>query len=230
MNKMIDSEPIDVDKVKDIKEGEIRAMYPTCLGWVESRLPKNAIDRLWSYEESAKKDWRSKLAGNISSSLQLQDIDDWFYLKFLSPLQNAFEKEFEAIGDGVPTSHGHPYTLGSFWINYQKQHEFNPPHIHTGVYSFTIWLKIPTDFREQHSLPWVEAANTSCASNFEFQYMNILGSMKSYSYKLDPSKEGIILFFPSELSHQVFPFYNCDEDRVSISGNLVLNSKKYQSV
>ena len=99
-----------------------------------------------------------------------------------------------------------------------------------GVYSFTIWLKIPTDFREQHSLPWVEASNTSCASNFEFQYMNILGSMKSYSYKLDPSKEGIILFFPSELSHQVFPFYNCDEDRVSISGNLVLNSKKYQSV
>ena len=59
----------------------------------------------------------------------------------------------------------------------------------------------------------------------------ILAYGKDYKFEYtDPSKEGIILFFPSELSHQVFPFYNCDEDRVSISGNLVLNSKKYQSV
>ena len=34
--------------------------------------------------------------------------------------------------------------------------------------------------------------------------------------------EGTILFFPSELKHTVYPFYNCEEDRISISGNIAI--------
>ena len=41
-------------------------------------------------------------------------------------------------------------------------------------------------------------------------------------------QEGKMVFFPSALNHQVFPFYESDEERVSISGNIwfVYNKKK----
>ena len=43
---------------------------------------------------------------------------------------------------------------------------------------------------------------------------------------MNPEMEGTMLFFPSKLSHEVFPFFNCDEDRISISGNIKLNTTK----
>ena len=32
--------------------------------------------------------------------------------------------------------------------------------------------------------------------------------------------EGFMCLFPATTIHQVFPFYNCEDDRISISGNL----------
>ena len=32
--------------------------------------------------------------------------------------------------------------------------------------------------------------------------------------------ENSMLFFPAELRHQVYPFYNCDEPRITIAGNV----------
>ena len=34
-------------------------------------------------------------------------------------------------------------------VQFLFQNEFNPMHDHTGTYSFVIWLKIPTNFKEQ---------------------------------------------------------------------------------
>ena len=42
------------------------------------------------------------------------------------------------------------YHLSNFWVNFQHQHEFNPAHNHTGIYSFVVWLQIPTTHREQN--------------------------------------------------------------------------------
>ena len=41
--------------------------------------------------------------------------------------------------------------------------------------------------------------------------------------------EGTILFFPSQLQHTVYPFYNCEEDRISISGNIGFNTNQINS-
>jgi hypothetical protein len=35
-----------------------------------------------------------------------------------------------------------------------------------------------------------------------------------------------MLFFPSKLQHQVYPFYTSNKDRVSVSGNICLNVDK----
>jgi inosine/xanthosine triphosphate pyrophosphatase family protein len=42
----------------------------------------------------------------------------------------------------------------------------------------------------------------------------------------DKTFEGKIAFFPSKLSHCVYPFYSSDDVRISISGNIKLDSKK----
>ena len=39
-------------------------------------------------------------------------------------------------------------------------------------------------------------------------------------YQPSPALEGNILFFPAALRHTVYPFYNFDEPRISIAGNL----------
>jgi hypothetical protein len=43
---------------------------------------------------------------------------------------------------------------------------------------------------------------------------------------VDKTFEGKIAFFPSKLSHCVYPFYSSDGIRISISGNIKLDSKK----
>ena len=110
------------------------------------------------------------------------------------------------------------------WVNYQKQTEFNPRHNHTGIYSFVVWMKIPTNFKDQRKFKIAES-NSSMISNFVFDYKNMLGHETGSIYEMSPKMEGMMLFFPSELNHAVYPFYNCDEERISVSGNLMLDTK-----
>ena len=47
-----------------------------------------------------------------------------------------------------------------------------------------------------------------------------------FNYELGKNYEGKMLFFPSKLRHEVFPFYNCEEDRISISGNIFIDETR----
>ena len=190
-------------------------------------LPVNVMDKLWEYISRAKenpKSYKSKLAGNISSSLTLDDTDNWFFDNTCKRAIKEHKKTFsENLGFHSQSifKNNVPYTMVNLWVNFQKQHEFNPMHNHSGVYSFVVFMKIPTDWREQHEIPFVKDSNAPKASNFEFVYTDVMGNVTGYSYHLDSSFEGIMLFFPAEMMHQVYPFYNCEEERITISGNIV---------
>ena len=43
---------------------------------------------------------------------------------------------------------------------------------------------------------------------------------------MSPEDEGTMLFFPSQLDHQVYPFYDCDEERISVSGNIISDTSR----
>ena len=199
---------------------------PPNLGWLLHSLGDKEIDYLWNcIGEGNKEKVNAHLAGNINSSFPLYDKNEWFFKHTLCPLIRAYGDQFEDIGNNLPVLHAHPYTLKRWWVNYQKQHDFNPSHNHQGVYSFVIWLKIPTEHAEQNK---DNITNTPVRSAFQFHYQNILGQPKDFDYKLGKEYEGKMLFFPSKLLHQVYPFYNCDEDRISISGNININEyEKY---
>lgn len=203
---------------------EVRAIRPPNVGWLEVFLNKEAMDKLWSYVDVAKENVNHKLAGQITKSLKLEDKDDWFLNNVILQVRQKYEEEF-----GIPSEYKSFINdkwyveLKSFWVNFMNQNESNPYHNHTGVYSFNIWMKIPTDWKEQHELPIVKNSNFPTASNFQFFYTDMMGNQRAFDYRLDKSCEGKMVFFPAKLMHTVYPFYNCDETRISIAGNLGIN-------
>lgn len=208
-------------------EEDIKAIFPNELGWLEAKLKDEAIEYLWKTVDKYKQttDFRKKLAGNLSNSWLMEDENDWFWLNVLEPLCHQYAGTFQNMGNEVPVNHRHPYKLNSFWVNYQREHEFNPYHIHNAaVYSFVVWMQIPTDWREQHKLEHSAYTNDQASSNFVFYPQDILGRVNPKSYYLDKNSEGTILFFPAQLPHAVHPFFNCKEDRITISGNIALDT------
>ena len=204
---------------------EITVVKPPNVGWIEYKLNNQEMDYVWRCIENKKEFIKDTLVGHISSSYKLMDRGDWFWTNTIDPLVARYNESFDInLGSKVPTNNSHPYHMSSWWVNYQKKNEFNPIHDHNGVYSFVIWMKIPTDWKKQNINPLAATANTSCISSFQFSYHNILGDLLSYYYELSPQDEGTMILFPSVLRHQVYPFYECDEERISVSGNVLLNT------
>jgi len=207
----------------------VAAVCPDNYGWLEYKLSDKEMDYVWRRIDKKKGDAKHNLAGNITGSYSLVDRSDWFYLNVIQKLILLYADTFDNLGNTVPVSQTHPYYMNSWWVNFQKQHEFNPNHNHGGVYSFVIWMKIPTDYEDQKKLPIASTSNSGNISNFEFHYSNIFGETTFHTYRMSPDAEGTMLFFPSKLKHNVYPFYNCDEERISVSGNVMLNSSKLLS-
>ena len=204
----------------------IRTIHPNNLGWLEIKLDKVHLKHLWDCTKNPVSDYKSNLAGVISDSQLIIDKDDFFFKNVLAHACRKYEEDFTVVSGQIPTSESHPLFLSSMWVNYQKQTEYNPRHSHTGVYSFVVWMKIPTDFEDQRKLQ-IAKSNTNSISNFCIDYKDILGQEMGHIYAMSSKLEGVMLFFPSKLHHTVYPFYNCDDDRISISGNIILDSKTF---
>jgi len=208
------------------EQEDVKVIHPPVLGWLEKKLSDKEMEYLWRCIDNRKESVKDTLVGQIHESKKLIDRSDWFFHNTINPLLVKYKEEFKNLGDDAPINQRHPYYLESFWVNYQKQNEFNPNHTHGGVYSFVIWMKIPTKHSEQNSNPISSGSNGHVISTFEFHFSNILGKINTHPYEMNPEIEGTMLFFPARLQHCVYPFYNCNEDRISISGNIMLNTAK----
>ena len=210
---------------KDDKSDGYFVCKPFNHGWIDKRLSSQELDYVWRCIGNKKGEYRQYLAGNITGSYELLDRGDWFYTNTISPLCIQYAKSFSNLGvDG--SGRRHPYHMNQWWVNYQYQHEFNPIHLHGSIYSFVIWMKIPFSYKEQCKKEIVNASNNKTVASFQFIYNDILGKLTTHQIGLEPEDEGRMLFFPSLLQHQVYPFYDCDEPRISVSGNVRLNYNK----
>ena len=211
---------------------KVESVCPQRIGWLEVDLDETEMDHLWKCVEDAKKankDWKKNLVGVISNSLKLEDSDTWFFRKVLVKLMQQYAHCFTDLSqiDQILPGPFHPIVMDGFWVNFQNQTEYNPGHVHKGLYSFVIWMKIPTKFKDQKKLPWisqVRKGKDNTVSNFRFEIQTITGGVGTYTYEMSPEMEGKLLFFPADLRHEVFPFYNSNDERVTISGNLALDT------
>ena len=166
-----------------------------------------------------------KLAGNISSSLLMEDPKDLIVNEMLKALMNGSHKKLlqktilrsmAGFNWMIHKKSKMKPVLEELWVNFQKKHQFNPLHKHSGIFSFVIWMEIPYDLKDEYNLPWVKHSNTQRASNFVF--VDSLGG--ATPIEVDKDYEGVCCFFPSTLQHMVYPFYTSDLNRISISGNI----------
>ena len=200
--------------------------------WLDARITEEAMNHLWNMinQQDLRPTFGSiqqrnaSFGGPNNKVYYIEDKNDWFYENVLKECAERLHyKDWNNyynvnIGQIVPPAE---FVLKEMWVNHQKQHEYLPPHNHLGLFSFVVFMKIPTHWKEQHALPWLKDVSKPCVSDFQFLLGQGMGPVQDINISLCPEDEGRILFFPAWLMHQVFPFYECEEERITISGNIV---------
>jgi len=209
------------------------------------KLPQQMIDYLWERIDIAKKEsicYKNTLSyiPKVSHSYKLEDpsklIIRNLYEILFNPVDNP--KMFEFITKEIMQVYSRsnyenltidlePY-LSGLWVNIQKKGEFIPLHSHGGMFSFVIWMDIPYDYKDESKLPFAESGDKDpYGGNFTFATASAINrGMVEYMIKMSPQMNGYCCFFPSDVSHQVYPFYTSNKDRISISGNIAYRSTK----
>lgn len=151
-----------------------------------------------------------------------KNLDEFF--EFIFHMCSLYQKEFPDYMSKLKIlSNNVPFYFQKPWINIQEKYEYLPIHSHDGVFSYVIWMKIPYDINQEIKN---EHQKTS---KFEFIYNDIVGNICNFDIPIDSNYEGKIMMFPSSLNHCVYPFCSSNENRISISGNILLDTTKYIS-
>lgn len=178
-------------------------------GILTDTIPKKLYDELLSesdYAESKNPDLVSGCTDKgVVKHKYLVDTKDEFF-KYIRTLFLTYDKNFPTFKNIKLLTKDLDFNLDNPWLNYQRKGEYVPNHIHDGLFSYSLWLKIPIK------------------SKFEFIYTNIIGNIEQYAIHLTEEDEGKIIFFPAKLPHTVYPFFDSDDVRISISGNISINS------
>jgi hypothetical protein len=117
-----------------------------------------------------------------------------------------------------------PPELNEVWVNRQKKHEFNPLHVHTGLYSFVLWYDIPyTSEEEKNASPLKVSNQGHINTSGSFQYLPTDKNNLPVTLFVDKTWNGTLAVFPADTQHQVYPFYSTDKERITISGNYSWN-------
>ena len=185
---------------------------------------KSEIDKMIANNFAGEFDYRQLLLGHMSHEFGLTDSIPVLepFLLHMSSLYNQKWNYYQGLDEQYNGLGEKQLKLVDLWVNFQKKHEFNPPHTHTGIMSFVIWVKIPYDLQEELKFfPDIKSGPTR-TSKFTFHYTNVLGQLQHYTLDVDKSFEGNMAIFPSHLNHSVNPFYTSDEYRISVAGNIRL--------
>jgi hypothetical protein len=160
----------------------------------------------------------SDLAGQIKKEYYLTESKN--HMSFLQPMVTEFERQFSHMKSFGMLTEAAPVVLDDVWVNFQQKGEYNPPHDHSGVYSFALWIQVPFDIKDEQALfPKENNASTNPSACFNFNYTNALGKTCGEILPVDRTWENKIVLFPASLVHYVNPFYTSDEFRISVSGN-----------
>ena len=174
-------------------------------------------------------DASGRLAGRIKKQTDLTNqISDDLYNEILMHCDRYAHYSFNASGQQLQMS--------GIWSNIQEAREYNPPHSHSGNYSFVIYCRNDLekysleelqdneydnvhDPKEQEEMPQL-LQNRKLAGMIELQYGEP-NDLNSNNFCHVPKRRDIIIF-PSWLRHTVYAHYEENAVRISVAGNVVI--------
>ena len=173
---------------------------------------------------------------HLNKSRSIVESDDINFVKYENFIKHcAIDEYFEDFWSKTNVlTKSCDLKIVSTWVNFQKKHEFNPPHNHTGVMSWIIFLNIPYNLEDEDRVfPMLNMDHSQDISTSRLSFLQVSPTMKGgidgVILNVDKSFEGKILMFPSYIQHQVFPFYTSDDYRITISGNASFDVDKSTS-
>jgi hypothetical protein len=191
------------------------------IGYVTAELTEDQLAPIWEEVKEIQQNGgdpaNQDLAGQILREYKLK--------KSLSHIESIalelaedYEYEFPLKGrtSVISNKENVELCLDGCWVNYQSKYENNPPHKHSGLYSFVIWLHFPFDIEEEMRY-YPNSTSTSTHGKFNFTFTNSLGMIENHS--IEPMKN-VMCMFPSQMTHYVSPFYTSDGYRISVAGNI----------
>lgn len=186
-------------------------------GYIKLKLPKKLYKKLLKECLNAGKNKK------FITGLTAKGVPKHFYVEkchdelidFIRSVHQLYEKNFPGLGDIKVLTNNLSYKYEKPWMNLQKQNEFLPCHSHDGIFSYSIWMQIPYNHSKE-----------KFTGNFHFMYLDILGRTRAETHTLSKEDEGTLIMFPSKLMHIVYPYYKNKNTRISVSGNIMLDSQK----
>ena len=107
----------------------------------------------------------------------------------------------------------------SSWVVRQFQNEYNPVHWHGGHISGVGYLKVPKSLGENPQ------KNKKYNNNGKIELIHGSKQFLSGSSMNITPEVGYFYFFPHYLMHTVYPFFETEEERRSISFNALIDEK-----
>jgi len=161
-----------------------------------------------------------RLAGNVNQEIKIDDkfVQDSGWIRFLATHSKAWIEN-----SILPKKELKNFKLINSWIVSQFKNEYNPTHVHNGHISGVGYLKVPSTFGSYTQ------ENKKNNTNGNLQLIHGSKQFLSESYYTICPEVGDFYFFPNYLMHTVFPFYDTDEERRSVSFNAWIDDDIYNA-
>ena len=202
--------------MSDKVQAQIHAPFGPML--IEFTMPQPYVDMFNKYAEGITKskkkskqlDHSDELIGNVKQEHKIEEhlwqekpkgVEHSFFT-WVANCSNVYIKtHLQHQGDAedketMKNKNIKGLNLHNSWIVNQVAGDFNPPHMHSGVLSAAGWLIIPESLEkgeEREEAGWIEWLFAD-----PHPFVN-----PKYPFK---PQVGKIMFFPSWLQHQVYPF------------------------
>ena len=182
---------------------------------VKFEMPQKFIDdinNIFDEKEATTVDWSTQLAGKIKKEKLVNHLlRDEVKGTFLMCFQEYMKRS------GSVLNQTHQLVLDNCWINDMYATEYNPCHFHASKNSLVglssvLFLKTPDSYGK-------EIVNPNNPSNGHLEFIGGAQHALSMSQIRTSPKVGDFFIFPYTLVHGVYPFYDTDQVRRTLSYN-----------
>lgn len=191
---------------------------PVYIGKLSEEVLNEIQTHIETVREDYSRDMGERLAGRIREQYSITDLcSENVYKHLSSHLKNTQE--------GIEVITGYKFDqfdyttcqIDSLWVNIQRANEYNPPHLHDGMWSFVLYTKNDMTFEEALDNHFDKQKGQTLAGSLELRYGE-MNWMNFSQYQHWP-EVGDIVIFPSWLQHCVHSFYKEGAERISVAGN-----------